>query len=154
MVVKLILLLFFFFFEHDTILVYMVTTSGRQDQPSLWSALKRENDCFSCPRARLNFSLAKLGSAVPSRVSPLTLSGSYSQDPPAFPRRRLTMPSSQSRSYRVTQLHADVANSLDSAGTGSALVKVVGVTGAAFSCLTIEQFSCASLYSLKHYLNW
>ena len=65
-------------------------------------------------------------------------SGAYSRDSFRFTRRRRFIylnrhtPSGQPRVYRVTQLHTDV-HCRGSVGTGSKVLKVVPVTGAAFA---------------------
>ena len=57
------------------------------------SQLNRAKSVFPCPRLRLGIWSRETGSAVPSRVSLLTLhsqaeSGAYSRDSSRFPRRR------------------------------------------------------------------
>ena len=99
------------------------------------------------------------GSAVPSRVGLLILhtqteSGAYSQDFSRFPRRRPFIylnrhpASCQSRVYQVTLLRTDGVHCRESVGTGPEVLKVVPVTGAAFSSFTMDQLMCASLYHL------
>ena len=68
-----------------------------------------------------------------------------------FPRRRPYLyrqpPSDQSRVYRVTQLRSDSVHCRGSAGTGPLVLKVVPVSGAAFSGFTIDHFFYAPLFS-------
>ena len=59
-------------------------------------------------------------------------------------------PSVRSRVYRVTQLRTDGVHSRKSTGTGPLNLKVVPVTGAAFTVITMDQLICASL-SHSHY---
>ena len=55
-------------------------------------------------------------------------------------------PSGQSRVDRITQLRTDDVPCRESAVTGPVVLKVVPVTGAAFSGVTMDQFSCASFF--------
>ena len=52
--------------------------------------------------------------------------------------------SGQSRVYEVTQLRTDGVHCRESAGTGSIVIKVVPVTGAAFSGIPTDQSFCVS----------
>ena len=54
--------------------------------------------------------------------------------------------SGQSRVYRVAQLRTDGVHCLESAGTRPFVLKVVPVTGAAFSGITIDQLVYTSLF--------
>ena len=113
--------------------------------------LNRENE----DRSHLRIWSRETGSAVPSRVSLLILhtqveSGAYLRDSSRVLRRRLFIylnrhtPSGQSRVYQVAQLRTDGVHCRGHAGAGPAVIKVVRVTGAAFSGFTMEQFLCAS----------
>ena len=62
------------------------------------------------------------------------------------------MPSGQSRVYRVTQLRTGVHHR-EFAGTGSVVLKVVPVTGAAFSGTTMDRLICAFFFFHTHYCN-
>ena len=62
-----------------------------------------------------------------------------------------TPSSHQSRVYRVTQLRTDGVHCRESIGKGPAVLKVVPVTGAAFSGLTIWTNECPPLFSHTHY---
>ena len=56
-------------------------------------------------------------------------------------------PMGQFRVYQVTQLITDgVYHRRESAGTGPVVLKVVRVTGAAFSGITVDQFSCPCIF--------
>ena len=55
-------------------------------------------------------------------------------------------PSSHPQVCQVTQLHNDGVHCRESAGTGPVVLKVVPVTGAAFSGFTMDQIMCASLF--------
>ena len=106
------------------------------------------------------------GSAIPSRVSLLILnaqaeSGAYSRNSPAF-RGGVHLffylyrhpPSGQSRVYRVTQLRTDGQHCRESAGTRPVVLKMVSVTGAAFSGITMDQLICASLFPHPPLVQW
>ena len=54
--------------------------------------------------------------------------------------------SGQSRVHRVMQLRTDDVHCRESAGTGSVVLKVVSVMGAAFSSFTIGRLMAASLF--------
>ena len=99
---------------------------------------------FPCPRSRLNIWYRETGSAVPSRVSLLIPhtqdeSGAYSWASSRFPLRRPFIclyrhtPSGQSRVFWVTQLRTDSVHCGESGGTGSVVLSVVPVMGAAFA---------------------
>ena len=60
-------------------------------------------------------------------------------------------PSGLSRVYRVTQLRTNGVHCRESVGTGSVVLKVVPITGAVFSGLTMNQSMCASLLPHPHY---
>ena len=133
--------------------MYMVSTFSRVwingvRLPILrsWSA-EQGKLIFLCPRSSLRIWFRERRSAVPSRVSPLTLhaqaaSGAYSRNSSRFPRRRPHVyrqpPSGQV--HRVTQLRTDGLHCRKSAGTEPAMLKVVPVTGAAFSAVTMDHF--------------
>ena len=53
----------------------------------------------------------------------------------------------ESRVYRVTQMRTDGVHCRESAGTGPVVLKVVPVTGAAFSGFTIDRSMRASLFT-------
>ena len=78
--------------------------------------------------------------------------GAYSRDSSRFPRRRLLIysnrhtPAGQSRVYRVTQSRTYGVHCRESTGTGSVVLKVVPVTGAAILQVTMDQLMCASLF--------
>ena len=109
----------------------------------------------SCPRSGLRIWPCETGSAVLSRVSllisilRLNLVLTYGI-PPAF-RDRVQLyrqpTSGHSRVYRVTQLRTNGVHCRESAGTGPVVLKVVLVTGASFSGITmdIDQSMCGSL---------
>ena len=122
----------------------------------LWS--DEQGKCFFfCPRPRLRIWSHETASAVMSRVSRLILhtqdkSGAYSRAPPLPPAfrggvnlYRQQPPPSQSRVSWVTQWHTNGIHHLESAGPGPVVLKVVPVTGAAFSGATMDQF-CAPLF--------
>ena len=77
-------------------------------------------------------------------------SDAYSRDSSRFPRRRPFIylnchtPLGQSRVYRVTQLRTNGVLCRESAGTGSANLRVVPVTGAVILQVTMDQLMCAS----------
>ena len=52
----------------------------------------------------------------------------------------------KSRVYQVTQMRTDDVNCREYAGAGLLVLKVVPVTGAAFSGVTIDHFLCVSLF--------
>ena len=54
--------------------------------------------------------------------------------------------SGQSRVYQATQLRADGVHCREFAGTGPVVLKVVPVTGAAFSGFTMDHLMCVSLF--------
>ena len=123
-----------------------------------WSA-ERGELTFPCTRSRLRVWSPETGSAVPSRVSLLILhtqaeSGAYSRDSSRFPSRRPFIylnrhtPSGLSRVYQVTQMRTDGVHRRESAGTGPVNLKVVPVTGAIFTGITMDydQLMCASLF--------
>ena len=98
---------------------------------------------------------------VPSRPAParsfstlrVNMYAVYSRDSSLFPRRRPFIirldrqpPSSQSRVYEVTQLRTDGVHCRESASAGPIVLKVVRVTGAAFSGIAMDQLMCASLF--------
>ena len=60
-------------------------------------------------------------------------------------------PSGQSRIYRVTQLRTDGVHCRESVDTGPVVLKVVRVTGGAFSGMTMDHFLCASLFPRSQY---
>ena len=62
-------------------------------------------------------------------------------------------PWGQSQVFQVAQLRADGIHCLESAGTELVDLKVVRVTGAAFSSITVDQLLCAPLFAitLLHY---
>ena len=71
--------------------------------------------------------------------------------PPVFrPRRRPSLPSTAIGSvptlYRVTQPRTDGLYCRESAGTGPAVLKVVSMTDAAFSGITMDNFLCTFLF--------
>ena len=112
---------------------------------------------FPYPRSRLRNWARETGSAVPSGISPLVLHTQAESDwlvlthgiPPSF-RDGVHIshqpPSGNPRVNRVTQLRTDGVHCRKSAGTGPVVLKVVRVTGAAFSGFTVDQFSCTSLF--------
>ena len=59
-------------------------------------------------------------------------------------------PPGQSRVYQVTRLRTDGVHYRESAGTGPVVLKVVSVTDATFTGITMDQLVCASL-SHTHY---
>ena len=109
-------------------------STGYGCQSCLWSAEQGKRN-FPCPRSRLRVWSRELGSAVPSRVSPLVLhtqaeSGAYLRDstspsrfPLRFPLEPRNAPSGWSRVYRVTQLRYRW-RSLPRTGTGPVVLKV------------------------------
>ena len=118
---------------------------------------------FPCLRSRLRIWSRETGSAVPSRVS-LPILHTWAESsiiyvmlshgiPPDFlggvhlQHLNCHTPSGQYRVYRVTQLRTNGVHCRESAGTGPVALKVVPVTGAAFSGFTMDQFMCASLFS-------
>ena len=78
-------------------------------------------------------------------------SGAYSRDSSRFPRRRPFIylnrhtPSIQSRVYRVTQLRTNGVHSRESTDTGTVVLNVVPVTGAAILKDIMDQLMCPSL---------
>ena len=72
------------------------------------------------------------------------VSTAYSRDSSRFPRRVHNFyrqpPSRQAQVHRVTQLLTDGVPCRESAGAGSVVLKVVPITGAAFSGITMDQF--------------
>ena len=75
---------------------------------------------------RINRTLPRKSGGIPASKHLITISAaaSYSYCQP---------PSGQSRVYRVAQLRTDDVHSRESAGTGPVVLKVVPVTGAAYS---------------------
>ena len=123
-------------------------------QSCSWSA-EHKKWKFPCPRSRLRIWSRETVSAVPSRISLLILhiqgkAGANLRDSSRFPRRRpfiyTTKPSGQSRVYQVRQLRIDGVHCRESSGSVSVVLKVVPVTGAAFSGITMDQIMCASLF--------
>ena len=55
-------------------------------------------------------------------------------------------PSDQSRVYGVTQLRTEGDHCREPAGTAPVVLKVIPVTGAAYSGITMDQLMCASLF--------
>ena len=107
--------------------------------------LNRKNN-FSCPRSRLRIWSRETGSAVPSRVSLLisilrlnmVLTHEVPPDFRAAPIYSYRHPlSGQSRVYQITQLRTDGVHNRKCAGTEPVILKVVPVTGAALSGITI-----------------
>ena len=95
------------------------------------------------------------GSSVPRQPAYLHTqaeSGAYLRDPSRFPRRRPFIylnrhtPSGQSRVYRVPRLRTDGVHYRESAGAGPVVLKVVAITGVAWSGFTMDQLMCASLF--------
>ena len=114
-------------------------------QPCSWPA-EQENYFFPClPRSRLRIWSRETVSAVPSRVVSLLVlytqaeSSAYSWAshlPPDFRggvHQCHQPPSGQSQVYQATTMRTDVVHCRESVGTGPAVLKVVPVTGAAFS---------------------
>ena len=127
-------------------------------QSCSWSA-KQARCYFRCPRSCLRIWPRVTSSAVPSRVSALIVhtqaeSDAYSRDLFRFPRRRQFMylnrhtPSDQFMSGH-TQLRTDGGHCRKHAGTGPVVLKVVRVTDASLSGLTLigPPFFCALLFS-------
>ena len=118
---------------------------------------------LASPSSRLRILSRGIGTAVPSRVSLLIFftqaeSGDYSRDFSRFSRRRLFIylyrqpPSGQFRVYQDTELRIDGVHYRASAGTGSVVLKVVTVTGAAFAGIAMDQLKCACLsFPHTHY---
>ena len=142
--------------------VYMVTTyyiaEVGMDQPGKVASpargqLNRENWHFSCPRSLLRIWSRETGSTVP-RVSLLILHSqaefrAYSQDISRWRRPFIYTANCHRVSaefYQATQLHADGIHCHEPAGTGPVVLKVVPVTGAVFSGITMDQLICASLF--------
>ena len=122
----------------------------------------RENYFFPGPvnfpwsSSRLGFWSRETGSAVPSCVRPLILHTRVESDWLVFLPLSATesiflfIPSTVIGSVpiivdRVKQLRTDDFHFRESTGTGTSVLKVVPVTGAAFSGFTMDQFLCASL---------
>ena len=111
---------------------------------------------LSCPRSRLRILSRETGSAVPSRFSLFIFhtqaeSRAYSRDPTRFPRRRpFSYTTNRHRVspefYQVAQLRTDGVDCRESAGTGSIVLKVIPITGAVFSGITMDQITCASFF--------
>ena len=114
--------------------------------------LSRKTVFFSCPRSRRRVWSRETGLTVPSRVSPLILHtqaeySTYSRVSSRFPRRRpLIYPANSYRVspefYQVTQLRTNGVHCRESAGTRRVDVKVIPVTGAASSGLTMDASTC------------
>ena len=117
---------------------------------------------FPCPRSRLRIWSRETGLAVPSRVSLLILhtqaeSGAYLRDSSRFPRRRPFIPVTSIGSVRILSDHATAYRwrSLPRVRrTGPVVLKIVPVTGAAFSGITMDLFLCASLFPHPPYYYW
>ena len=117
---------------------------GTVTNPALGVSEERKIDVSLSPFAPENFvSRDGFGSSpVPRRPAQ---SGAYSRDSSRVPRRRpfsylnRQPPSGQSRVYRVTHLRTDGVHCREPAGTGSVVLKVVPVTGAAFSGVTMDR---------------
>ena len=77
-------------------------------------------------------------------------SSAYSRDSSRFPRRcpfsYRQPPSGQFRVNQASQLRTDGVPCRESAGTGPVVLKVVPVTGAAFSGFAMDQFLFVSLF--------
>ena len=98
----------------------------------------------------------------PAHLHTQAESGAYLRDSSRVSRRRpfiiylnrQTPSSGQSRVYRVTtQLRTDGAHCRESVGTGPVVLKVVPVTGAAISQVTMDQLNqsiCAPLFPHPH----
>ena len=142
----------FFFKQH--ICMYGQTYSKSMNQ---------QGTVASPARGQLNS--RETGSPVTPRVSPLILhtraessiwwsGGAFSRDLSRFPRRRPFIHTvNRHRAspyyiivYQITQLHTDGVHCREAAGGGSAILKVVPVTCAAFSGFTVDHLLCASLF--------
>ena len=92
-----------------------------------------------------SFSIFRLNMVLPHGIPPAVRDGVHIiiyRQPPL----------GQSRVYQVTQLRTDSVHCRESAGTGtdSVVLKVVPVTGAAFSGFTMNQvLMCASLFPIN-----
>ena len=117
--------------------------------------LNRENECFPVPVRAADFGLARW--VRPSRpasahlFSTLRLNVVLTRG--ILPDFRYGVhiiygqpPSGQSRVNRVTQMRTDAVPCRKSAGTGPVVLKVVSVTDASFSGVTMNQFLCAYLF--------
>ena len=114
-------------------------------QSCTWSAAEKMNISMP-PFAPENLvSRDEFDSLVPHQPAHLhtqASSGAYLRDSSRFPRRRPFIylnrhtPSGHSRVYRVTQLRTDGIHCRQSADTRPVVLKVVRVTGAAFSDVT------------------
>ena len=125
---------------------------------ALRGKLKRENDFFPAPRPRLRIWSRETGSAVPPRVSLLNLrtegeSGARSRDSSQFPAMTsIYFYLCQSRVHQVTQIRTDGIHCRGFADSEPVILKVVPVTGAAFSDITVGQFLCAFFSPLLQYI--
>ena len=120
---------------------------GKGCQSCLWLA-QMGKIITPFPRSRLRFWSRETASAVSSCVSLLILHtqaqyGAYSRGSPDFHGGAISIyrqpPLGQSRVSQVTRLRTDVVHCRTSAGTGTVVLKIVPVTGAAFSCLITDQ---------------
>ena len=110
--------------------------------------LYRENYLFPCLRSRMTIWSHGVGSAAPSRTSPL-IQCLLSDDSSRFPRRRPHSPSTaiwSARVYRVMQLRTDGVHRRESAGTGPVVLNVIQLTGSACSGNPMDQFLCAPIF--------
>ena len=136
----------------------MVITHSKVVNPAR-AQLNRKNEYSPVPvRTCLRIWSRETGSAVPFRVSLLILhtqaeSGAYSRDSSRFPRRRPLIyfnrhsPLCQVRLYRAKHLRTNDVHCREFAGgTGSVVLKVVPVTGAAILQVTMDQLMSASLF--------
>ena len=114
---------------------------------------------FPCTLSRLRICSRETGSAVPSPIrllisTPQAKSGAYLRGSSRFPRRRPFIiyfnrytPSGQCRVYRVTHLSTYSVHCRESTGTGSVVLQLVPVTGAALAGFLTSFFCrCPSAY--------
>ena len=129
-------------------------------QSCSWSA---EQEKIKFPCSSPGIWSGETGSAEPSRVSLLVLhiqtgSGAYSEDSSRFPRWRPFIYTAKRcqvcPANRVTPLRTDGVHCREAAGAGLVILKVVPVTGAAFSSITMDQSMCASLSPRPLHFYW
>ena len=141
-----------------TVAEYGSTGGGYQ---SCSSSTEQGKYIFLCPRSRLRIRSQETGSAVPSRISPFILLDQAESDwlmlivlthgtPSAF---RDGVQLNTVNGHRVSLEFIRSRNCVpmaftarESAATGPVVLEVVPVTGAAFSGITMDQFSCAPLF--------